>query len=129
MIAPAVFTLDIDGKPTLSFEAKNLRESWELCHEEWLREELAQLCSHGVPLWDGKSRLRSRYASKDETDFYLEAAREKQTPDDLLLAYLVELDASSLDDDQPATGLPQTRSAAYDETEQVRRTCGPEPPD
>lgn len=104
MIAPTVFTLDIDGKPTFSFEAKNLRESWELCHEEWLREELAQLCSNGVPLWDGKSRLRSRYASKAETDFYLEAAREKQTPDDLLLAYLVELDVSSLNDDQPAMG-------------------------
>ncbi len=100
MIAPAVFTLDINAIPILSFEAKNLRESWELCHEQWLREELAQLCSNGVPLWDGKSRLQSRYATQAETDFYLEAARERQTTDeDMLLAYLVELDGSSLNDE------------------------------
>jgi hypothetical protein len=26
---PAVFTLDIGGKPALTFEARNLREAWE----------------------------------------------------------------------------------------------------
>jgi hypothetical protein len=28
-LLPKIFTLDIGGKPALTFEAKNLREAWE----------------------------------------------------------------------------------------------------
>jgi hypothetical protein len=34
-----MFTLEIDGKPTLVFGAKNLREAHELYREEWLRRQ------------------------------------------------------------------------------------------
>ena len=95
---PAVFTLDVGDKPTLSFEAKNLREAWEICHEGWLKQDLSSICSNGVPLWDGKARLRSRYAGEAETAIYRQAAQEQQTPGDLILAYLVELDVGSIDD-------------------------------
>src|SRR6185312_798037 len=60
MVPTAIFTLDIDGIPTLAFEAKNLRESQQLCHETWLRQDIADLTSNGLPLWDGKARLRAR---------------------------------------------------------------------
>lgn len=93
MLLPAIFTLDIDGRPTLAFEAKNLRESQQLCHEHWLRQDIAGLMSNGAPLWDGKARLRSRRSTENEIAAYREAARDsKQTDGDLLLAYLVELD-------------------------------------
>ena len=95
---PAVFTVDVGGRPTLSFEAKNLREAWEICHEEWLKADLARICSNGVPLWDGKARLRSRYAAETETAIYRQAAQEGQTPGDLILAYLVELDVGTIED-------------------------------
>ena len=95
---PAVFTVDVGGRPTLSFEAKNLREAWEICHEEWLKADLARICSNGVPLWDGKARLRSRYAAEAETAIYRQAAQEGQTPGDLILAYLVELDVGTIED-------------------------------
>ena len=36
-----VFAMDIDGRPTLAFEAKNVREASELCKEDWLRADLA----------------------------------------------------------------------------------------
>jgi hypothetical protein len=88
---PAIFTLDIGGIPTLVFEAKNLRESWELCHEQWLREDLLQQKSNGIPLWDGKAPLRTRYATLAEKEVYLEASGEPLS-DELLLAYLVTLD-------------------------------------
>ena len=99
---PAVFTLDIGGQPVLSFEAKNLRESWEICHEHWLKEDLTGLRSNGVPLWDGKARLRSRYAGGTETELYRQAAQaqEEQAPDEednMLLVYLVELDIDTAD--------------------------------
>ena len=93
MLSPAIFTLDIGGRPTLAFEAKNLRESQQLCHEYWLRRDIAGLTSNGAPLWDGKARLRARRSTEDEIAVYREAARDAAQPeDDLLLAYLVELD-------------------------------------
>jgi len=94
-LLPAIFTLDIDGKPTLSFEAKNLREAHEICHEKWLREDMARLKSRGIPLWDGKVRLRARYASEAEATAYREAARDAvQSSDEILLAFLVDLDGA-----------------------------------
>jgi hypothetical protein len=98
MLLPAIFTLDVGGKPTLSFEAKNLREAWEICHEAWLKEDLASICSNGVPLWDGKASLRSRGAVEAEIAIYRQAARHEQTSGDLVLAYLVELDVHTIDD-------------------------------
>ena len=44
-----VFAMDIDGKPTLAFEAKNVREASELCKEDWLRADLSVLTSNGIP--------------------------------------------------------------------------------
>jgi len=95
MVPTAIFTLDIDGIPTLAFEAKNLRESQQLCHETWLRQDIADLTSNGLPLWDGKARLRARRSTENEIAVYREAAREAAQPQgDLLLAFLVELDGS-----------------------------------
>src|SRR4051794_18058852 len=66
-LLPGVFALDIGGKPTLTFEAKNLREAWEVCHEAWLKDDIRRLRSNTLPLWDGKARIRARYASESET--------------------------------------------------------------
>jgi hypothetical protein len=91
----SIFTLEIGGVPTLTFAAKNLRQSWELCGEEWLREDIMRLKSNGVPLWDGKASLSTRYATLPEREIYLEAAGEP-VADELLLTYLVGLDAGSI---------------------------------
>lgn len=97
-LLPGVFALEIGGKPILTFEAKNLREAHELCHEHWLREDVARLSSNGVPLWDGTAQLRARYASDTETLFYREAAEGNEpSADELLLAYLVDLDTAAED--------------------------------
>jgi hypothetical protein len=95
-LLPGVFALEIGGKPVLTFEAKNLREAHELCREHWLREDFTRLTSNGVPLWDGAAHLRARYASDHEKIFYREAAKGAESPlDELVLAYLVELDSET----------------------------------
>lgn len=92
-LLPRVFTIEINATPTLMFEAKNLREAWEVCHEEWLKADLAEARSNGVPLWDGKAKLRTRIAKPQESAFFTQAARSADNPlDDLLLVYLVEMD-------------------------------------
>jgi hypothetical protein len=97
MMQPAIFTLDIGNRPILSFEAKNLREAWEVCHELWLREDVARLRSNGIPLWDGAATLRSRSATGPEREVYREAAKSAAAPpDELVLAYLVEIDSETV---------------------------------
>jgi hypothetical protein len=91
----AIFTLDIGDKPTLSFEARNQRESAELCGEQWLQDEVAQLKSDGISLWDGKAALKTRYASETEKAAFFEGSSEAPF-DELVLVYLVRLDASTI---------------------------------
>ena len=87
------FTLDVGDKPILTFEARSLREARELCYEQWLREDIARLSSNETPIWDGRASLRSRYATEAEAALYRAAAENaEQSPGDLVLAYLVELD-------------------------------------
>jgi hypothetical protein len=97
-LLPAIFTLDIGFKPILSFAAKNLREAHEICHEHWLRADVTRLTSNGAALWDGKARIRARYASATEAAAYRQVARDAvQTSDEILLAFLVELDGRRAD--------------------------------
>ena len=96
-LAPAIFTIDVDDRPTMTFEAQNLREARELCREHWLKEDLAEASSSGVPLWDGKAKLRARRALPDETALFTEAKDGGQPSDGLMFVYLVEVDASTTD--------------------------------
>jgi hypothetical protein len=95
---PSVFTIEIGGTPTLTFEAQNLREAEELCHEEWLKSDLAEAKSDGAPLWDGKAKLRARIALPDERALFAEATNRGQPSDELMLVYLVELDVGEIDE-------------------------------
>jgi hypothetical protein len=45
ILLSSVFTIEIDGKPILSFEAINIREAHELCHESWLKCDLLEATS------------------------------------------------------------------------------------
>jgi hypothetical protein len=41
-VLPTIFTIEIGDTPTLAFEAHHLREAHELCHEQWLKDDLAE---------------------------------------------------------------------------------------
>jgi hypothetical protein len=88
---PAVFALDVDGTPTLAFEARNTREARHLCHEGWLRADLTVQTSNGSQLCGPDSKLSVRRATDEEAQIFYLLARGKPT-EDLPLAYLVELD-------------------------------------
>jgi len=92
-LQPRCFTLDVGDKAILAFEARSLREARELCHEQWLREDIARLSSNDTPIWDGSARLRTRYATEPEIARYRAVSRNGEpSSGDLVLAYLVELD-------------------------------------
>ncbi|MCK1572768.1 hypothetical protein [Bradyrhizobium sp. 174] len=89
---PSVFTIEIGGKPTVTFEARSLREASEICNAPWLGEDFAAAHSNGAPLWDGKAALRARMGYEDEIATFSEASKDAQPFDGMLLVYLVELD-------------------------------------
>jgi hypothetical protein len=95
---PSVFTIEIGGTPTLTFEARNLREAHELCHEEWLKQDLSQAKSGGAALWDGKAMLRARIALPEESILFAEIRDSGQPSDGLMLVYLAELDGDETDE-------------------------------
>jgi hypothetical protein len=84
-----IFTIEIGDTPTLMFEAQNMREAQELCHEQWLKDDLAEAKSDGAPLWDGTAKLRARMARPDESALFAEAKNNGQPSDGLMLVYLV----------------------------------------
>lgn len=87
-----VFTIEVDGKPTLAFEARQLREAAELSKEEWLRADLNTFNSNGIPLCGFGSKLKARIATESERQIYREAVKDAKETDDIVFAYLVELD-------------------------------------
>jgi hypothetical protein len=94
VLQPLIFTLDVGPTPVLTFEAKNLREAHEICHERWLLADLKQMMMDGRPLWDGKTRLRARYAVDEEKAAFRAAGRSSSDSDDLPLVFLISPEAS-----------------------------------
>jgi hypothetical protein len=89
----SVFTIEVDRKPVLTFEAKLHSEAELILADEQLRTTLCASKSGGVPLCDDHSILRLRLAHSDEAKRYREEAASNPT-DHLKLVYLVDLDPS-----------------------------------
>ncbi len=88
-----IATVDVDGQPTVAFEARNSKEASQLLKEHWFLEDLQELKTNGSPLWDGKAPLRSRVASEEEIEKYEAMAAEAvDDTGDIVLAFLVPLD-------------------------------------
>jgi hypothetical protein len=93
----SIFTIEVDGKPTLAFEAKRYSEAEAICGDGGLRAKLSLLKSGDVPIWGDNALLDVRLAHPDEAAFYKQAVGASQSTDDLMLVYLVEVDGQ---DDQ-----------------------------
>jgi hypothetical protein len=89
--APLIWALEIDGKPTLAFEAMKYRGAHEIYHQEWLRIELGQRKINDVPLCGADAHLRIRLARPAEILLYRQAAEGNKLSDNNLV-YLIELD-------------------------------------
>ena len=106
---PSVFTIEIGGKPTVTFEAKSLREASEICNAPWLRDDFASAYSNGAPLWDGKAQFRVRMGYESEIATFSDASKDAQPSDGMLLVYLVELDDDATAEDSEPSSATQVR--------------------
>ncbi|BAL07331.1 MULTISPECIES: hypothetical protein [Bradyrhizobium] len=104
---PSVFTIEIGGTPTVTFEAKSLLEANEICSAPWLREDFTSTQSNGAPLWDGKAPLRARVGFADEIATFDDASKDAQSSDGMLMVYLVELDDNdTAENPEPSSATP-----------------------
>ena len=88
-----IFTIEVDGKPTVAFEASSWSEAQKLSREEWFRADLSVQISAGAPLSTSTSNYRARYALPPEVARFEQRRNALgRPPDDLELVYLVELD-------------------------------------
>jgi hypothetical protein len=87
-----VFTLEVDDRPILTFEASAMRAAQSLCKESWLWEDLGSLKSGGAPVLTGNAKLSVRTATPEEAIIFARGASEAKSTDDMVLVYLVELD-------------------------------------
>jgi hypothetical protein len=92
IIISRVFALEVDAKPTLTFEARNTREAQQLCREPWLRADLNSLKSNGG---DG-AKFSVRPATPEEAGVFHHGSAKTKPSDDMMLVYLVELDGAGL---------------------------------
>lgn len=91
MVFSRSFALEVDGKSTLVFEARTVRQAQELCKESWLHDDLVSLRSSGAPLAE-HDQNSVRPATAAEAAIFKGASGAVKPSDELVLAYLVELD-------------------------------------
>ena len=90
-LKPVWYILEID-RPILMFQAFGFKEAQELKKEQWLLDDLRRLTSHGVALWDGKSKLVIRVAMASEATSSIATESSAEDSDELVLTYLLPLD-------------------------------------
>ena len=88
----SVFTIEIDGKPTLAVQAKRHHEVEAFCEQDWLRADLTALTSIGRPLYDPGATMHVRLARSEELAIYRQATQATKSSDDMNVVYLVDVD-------------------------------------
>jgi hypothetical protein len=87
-----VFALEVNGKPTLVFEATGIAEAREICLDADLRLDLSALTSDGIPICAEGATLASRPAVQAEIAAFNRAVELAPTSDQPTMAFLVKID-------------------------------------
>ena len=86
------FVLEIDGKPTLAFEARSVAEAQEICSDPDLKADLCTLTSAGIPICADTAALSARPAKRREIVSFQRAVQLAPASDEPTMVFLVNLD-------------------------------------
>ena len=89
---PRIFTLEIDGRPTLVFEATGLAEANEICVDTDFRSDLRALTSDGVAICADGATLTPRLAVQDEIAAFQRAVGLAPPSDEPTTVFLIKVD-------------------------------------
>jgi hypothetical protein len=87
-----IFTLEIDGRPTLVFETAGPAEAREICLDADLRSDLSALTCDGIPICPEDATLSSRPAVQEEIAAYKRAVKLAPASDEPTMAFLIKID-------------------------------------
>jgi hypothetical protein len=87
-----VFVLDVDRRPTLAFEARDIGEAREICRDADLLTDLLALTSDGAPVCAPGSTLIARAAAAAEIAAFRHAAGQAPSSDQPTMAFLIRID-------------------------------------
>ena len=88
----SIFTVEINGRPTLALQAKRHKDAERLCEHGWLRTKLSTIMSHGTPLCDASATMKVRLATAEEAILYRRATQSTEPSSETNVVYLVDLD-------------------------------------
>ena len=88
----SIFTIEINGTPTVALQAKRHKDAENLCEQDRLRTDLSTLTSNGRLLWDASAIMKVRLATPAEAVLYRQATQSTEPSDDINVVYLVDLD-------------------------------------
>jgi hypothetical protein len=89
---PRIFTLEIDGRPTLVFEATGLTEANEICVDTDFRSDLRALTSEGVAICAEGATLVPRPAAQAEIAAFQRAVGLAPPSDEPTTVFLIKVD-------------------------------------
>jgi hypothetical protein len=96
-----VFTVDINGKPTLVFEASGFAEACETCLDAELKSNLRALTSDGAPICAKDAILNPRSATPNEIAAFQRAVSLAPASDEPTMAFLIKIDGVIVVDVDP----------------------------
>jgi hypothetical protein len=91
-IGPEIFTLEINGRPTLVFETIGAAEACEICRDADLRSDLSALTSGGAPICPEGAKLSSRPAVQEEIAAFERALELAPASEEPTMAFLIKID-------------------------------------
>jgi hypothetical protein len=89
---PQIFTLEINGRRTLVFEAIGLAEACEICSDADLRSDLGALTSDGISICADNATLAPRPAVPEEIAAFRHAVELAPASDEPTMAFLIKID-------------------------------------
>jgi hypothetical protein len=92
----SIFTMEINGRPTLALQAKRHADAERICEHDGLRAKLSTITSHGTPLCDASATMKLRLATAEEAGLYRRATQSIEPSSDTNFVYLVDLDEQDL---------------------------------
>lgn len=90
MTIPQIYTLEINGRPTLVFEPWDLAEISEF--NEDLRSDLSSLTSDGIPICPEDAAISSRPAVPEEIAAFERALKLSPPSDEPTMVFLIKID-------------------------------------
>ncbi|MEH2523496.1 MULTISPECIES: hypothetical protein [unclassified Bradyrhizobium] len=88
----AVFVLEIDGRPTLAFEARDFAEALQICGDADLRTDLMGLRSNGHSICSAESGISTRLAMQTEIEVFKHAIEAAPQCDEPTMTFLIGID-------------------------------------